>query len=199
MQPAALARRWPALLAGLLLGAAIGWWVFFGMPAASADRQALSTPAAENSAAPVLTSQLAVGNPAPGFSLGAAADGETVRLEDQRGKVVLLNFWATWCGPCRIEMPLLQQAYESYGADGLVVLGVDFDETAEQVQAFGRQLALSFPLLLDPGGAVQQLYRVPGYPTSAVIDREGELVAYHIGVLTQDQLDRYLELAGLFQ
>lgn len=193
---------WPALLAGILLGGVIGWVVFFGLPgrAAQPADQIPTATAAEGEAdlAPVVLNELSVGSPAPDFSLDTPG-GDSMRLSDQQGNVVLLNFWATWCAPCRTEMPLLQSAFEQYADDGLVILGVDFDESADEVQTFADQLSLSFPLLLDPGGVVQSLYRVPGYPTSVMIDREGTLIAYHIGGLNAQQLDAYLQQAGLLQ
>jgi peroxiredoxin len=94
-------------------------------------------------------------------------------------------------------MPLIQQTYDNLGGQGFVALGVDFDEPAEVVIAFSEELRIDFPLLLDPGGEVQRLYRVIGYPTSVILDREGRISAYHIGILAKSQLDDYLKQAGL--
>lgn len=101
--------------------------------------------------------------------------GEAVRLADLRGKVVLLNFWATWCPPCKAEMPDMQSLHEQYGgAQGLVILGIDFQEDAATVDAFVREHGLTFPIVLDPTGEVtQDLYHVRPLPTSMIIDREG--------------------------
>jgi peroxiredoxin len=133
---------------------------------------------------------------APDFSLQTTA-GETVRLSELRGQPVLINFWATWCGPCRIEMPAIQARYEMLEDDGLVVLAVNFDESRESVLAYGEELGLSFPLLLDPGGEVQRLYRNRSYPTSFFVDEDGIIQAHHIGVMTDSQLDQNLAKAGL--
>lgn len=187
-------RPGPVLAAGVLLGAALGWVAFFGLPARTADVPAPT----RNPAAAISPGGFTLGSPAPSFEL-QTANGDPVQLEQLRGSVVLLNFWATWCAPCRIEMPLLQSVSDQYAGDGLLVLGINFDETAEQVQEYAAELALKFPLLLDPGGAVQALYGVRGYPTTVLVDREGNLAVYHIGVLTPIQLDGYLEQAGLFQ
>jgi peroxiredoxin len=176
-------QHWPVLVGGVLLGAAIGLVVFFGLPAGPAE-------------SPQVASGIEIGSPAPEFQL-LNTDGEPVSLTSHRGSVVLLNFWATWCAPCRIEMPLLQETYETYQGQELVVLGIDFDEPAEQVAEFGTELGLSFPLLLDPGGEVQSLYRVRGYPTTVVLDRTGKISAYHIGILAESQLSDYLSQAGV--
>ncbi|MFQ5921895.1 MAG: TlpA family protein disulfide reductase, partial [Anaerolineales bacterium] len=133
-------RPWLALLGGLLIGAAIGYLVFYGLPSAPIDSQPLPTAGAPQ----IALAGLETGGPAPDFEL-EAANGASVGLNDYQGDVVLLNFWATWCAPCRSEMPLLQSAFESFKDQGFVVLGIDFDESAELVTAFGDELGLSFP------------------------------------------------------
>jgi len=132
---------------------------------------------------------------APDFEL-ETVDGDLVRLSDLRGEVVALNFWATWCAPCRLEMPDLQARADAYG-DRLTVLGVNFDETAEEVDAFRQEVGVRFPLLLDPGGEVQRLYRVLGYPTTFFIDSEGVIRIQHLGLMSAEQIDQYLEELGL--
>ncbi len=136
-----------------------------------------------------------VGTEAPDFSL-QTPDGETYRLSDLRGRAVLINFWATWCGPCRVEMPLLQERYTRYSPN-LIVLGVDNNEPAEMVADFQIELGLTFPLLVDPGAEVNQLYRVRGYPSSYFIDAQGVVRVVHIGVMTERQLDDYLAQVGI--
>ncbi len=183
-----------ALAGGVLIGAAVGYLVFFGLPSATPDLQPQST-----ASAPQLSiAGLETGSQAPEFEL-EAADGTRVGLADYIGEVVLLNFWAPWCAPCRTEMPLLQSTFESFKDQGFIVLGIDFDESADLVASFGDEFGLTFPLLLDPGGRIQQQYKVRGYPTTVVVDREGRIQSYHIGILTQSQLDGYLENAGLSQ
>ena len=185
-------RAWWPMAAGIVIGVVLGAVIFFGVPT-----QAVA-PAAEVELQPVPVNEpgLLLGSPAPEFEL-SRADGGSVSLADYRGQVVLLNFWATWCLPCRSEMPLIQQTYDDLGGQGFVALGVNFDEPATAVSSFAEELELDFPLLLDPGGEVQRLYRVIGYPTSVMLDREGRISAYHIGILAKSQLDDYLEQAGL--
>jgi peroxiredoxin len=118
---------------------------------------------------------------APDFAL-QTLEGRTVRLSALRGKkVVLLNFWATWCPPCRQEMPTLQQLYTDYKKRGLEILAIDSEPAAKAaVRAFVQELRLTFPVLLDPQREVSRQYRVPGLPVSVLIDRDG--VIRHMGV-----------------
>jgi peroxiredoxin len=134
-----------------------------------------------------------VGALAPEFSL-QGLDGEAVRLSQFRGRVVLLNFWATWCGPCRLEMPAIQDRYNDGGFE---VLAINFDETAAQIVPFVAELGLTFPVLLDPGGRVQELYRIRGYPTSFLVDANGIIRFFHIGEMTPEILDHYLAQLGV--
>ncbi|MBI3160264.1 MAG: TlpA family protein disulfide reductase [Chloroflexi bacterium] len=135
------------------------------------------------------------GNPAPDFEL-LDVNGQTVRLSDQQGKAVVVNFWATWCAPCRFEMPTLDAAARQY-PDDLLVLAVNYDEPPERVRAYADELGLGFAPLLDPGGETQTLYRVRGYPSTYFVDREGVIQAVHIGMLTEDSLAGYLAELGL--
>ena len=108
-------------------------------------------------------------------------DGRVVSLREFRGRVVFLNFWATWCVPCREEIPAMQTLARDLGAEGLVVLAVNYEEDPETVQAFVRETGLSLPVLLDRDGAVGRRYRVAGLPTSFFIDRRGAVVGSVIG------------------
>lgn len=132
---------------------------------------------------------------APDFEL-VNVEGENVKLSDYRGQAVLINFWATWCGPCRIEMPAIQARYEQYSPE-LVILAVDNDESLEIVSAFVDELGLTFPVLLDPGAAIQNLYQIRGYPSSYFVDANGIIQVVHIGIMTEGQLDGYLAEVGI--
>lgn len=138
---------------------------------------------------------LAMNTPASNFEL-ISLSGDRVQLDDYRGQVVLLNFWATWCGPCRLEMPAFQERSETF-ADDLKVLAVNFDEPEADVQAFVDELGLTFEVLLDPRAEIQRLYQVRGYPTSYFIDAEGLVRVLHIGIMTEGQLDNYLADLGI--
>ncbi|MBI4786996.1 MAG: TlpA family protein disulfide reductase [Chloroflexi bacterium] len=102
-----------------------------------------------------------------------ATTGESVSTTQFVGQVLIVNFWATWCVPCRQEMPALQEIYDAHREHGLVLLGVDYGEDREQVVNYARELGVSFPLLLDRDTAVGQRYRVQGLPTTVFVDRQG--------------------------
>jgi len=113
-----------------------------------------------------------VGMPAPDFQF-QNPDGQHTSLSDLQGKPVLINFWATWCGPCRFEMPYLQQVYEEWSDKGLVVLAINIGESSAQVEAFMQSHDLSLPVLLDAKQAVAQKYNIWSIPTTFFIDKDG--------------------------
>jgi peroxiredoxin len=130
---------------------------------------------------PVWGQDLGAGRPAPEFALTDLL-GETHRLSDYRGQAVFLNFWATWCPPCLDEMPALERVYRALKGRGLVVVAVSLDTGPRSaVERFVKELALTFPILLDPRGASVRAYRLPGLPVSFLIDRKGRLVAQELG------------------
>lgn len=128
---------------------------------------------------------------APDFALNNL-DGETVRLSDYRDRPVLLNFWATWCAPCRLEMPELEKAQADYAAIDLAVLTINQEETAEQVRAFYDEVGLTMTALLDSEGEVGAAYGAFFLPSSVFVGPDGRVLAYHRGILSRDQIDAYL-------
>jgi thiol-disulfide isomerase/thioredoxin len=132
------------------------------------------------------------GRRGPDFSLEALGGGE-VTLSDHRGDVVLINFWATWCAPCRAEIPAIEAVHQARQNDGFVVLGVNYQESRDVVEPFARELAISYPVLLDESGRVMETYRAIGLPMSILVDREGIIQVRHAGVLTESQLESYLD------
>lgn len=117
---------------------------------------------------------------APDFTLRTARGGN-LRLQEQRGRVVMVNFWATWCGPCRQEMPHLNRLYEKYRNSGFVLLGVNVDEDAGKAIGLADKLGLSFPVLLDAEKKVSRLYDLSDMPSTLVIDRNGRVRYLHRG------------------
>lgn len=133
-----------------------------------------------------------VGDPAPEFAL-RALDGDTVRLSDFAGRPVLVNFWASWCPPCRAEMPRFEEAH---AAGRVVVLGVntlDADNEAE-ARAAARDLGVTFPVLFDEQGDAQRAYSVRGLPTTFLVGPDGRILAVHPGEISQALLDEYLAM-----
>jgi peroxiredoxin len=129
---------------------------------------------------------------APDFTL-QTLDGQTVNLSDYRGQVVLLNTWATWCPPCRAEMPDLEAYYQQHQEDGFVVLAVNTQESRDTVAAFLREHDFTFPVLLDPGGEVMREYGVLGLPTSFFIDRDGAMRGVWSGQLSPARLKELVD------
>ncbi len=149
-----------------------------------------SNPEGNLEVAPIL------GSLSPDFAL-VDLEGEQVKLSDFEGKPVVVNFWATWCAPCRVEMPALQARFEQYKSSGLRILAVDFDEPEEDVHNFRDEFGLTFTILLDPGAKVQKLYRTRAYPTTFFIDRNGVIQVQHFGAMTEKQLDANLAQIGI--
>jgi peroxiredoxin len=118
--------------------------------------------------------------PAPGFTL-STLDGQEVSLQQYRGKVIFLNFWATWCIPCREEMPAMEQLHQAFQQQGLAMLAVNLKESPDKVKAFFDQHRLSYTALLDESGSVFRDYTVMGLPTTYLISREGTLLARGVG------------------
>lgn len=125
------------------------------------------------------------GFPAPGFRL-PTLDGQTIVLSDYRGKVVFLNFWATWCPPCREEMPSMQRLHQRFAQRPFVMIAVNEDTSAEPVRRFLSELGLTFAVALDPQGTLPARYGVTGYPETFLIDHAGLVVRHVIGPLEWD-------------
>ena len=134
-----------------------------------------------------------VNQPAGEFEL-QALDGGTVRLSDLRGKVVVVNFWATWCGPCIREMPMFQEYQDRY--PNIVVLGVDEEETPEKVSQFIEQMGITYTIALDQRAEMGRAMRVSFLPTTIFIDEKGEIRFRHYGIMSEEQLVYYLSTLG---
>ncbi len=149
-------------------------------------------PAAAVDNAPAVGALLKAGEAAPDFAL-VLDDGRTVRLSDLQGRPVVVNFWATWCGPCRLEMPELVKAADA--DPELALLAVNVQEARPPVEEFAATFAMDLPVVLDSDGKVRNLYRVPGLPTTYFVDRAGKISAVVVGPLTPQVLaDRLAEI-----
>ncbi len=136
------------------------------------------------------------GQPAPDFAL-RDTDGRRVKLSDLRGKVVWVNFWASWCVPCKKELPDIQKIYDEKRADGLEVLAVNWQDDHDTATAFFAAADLHLPLLLDQSGSVYSQYRLQGLPDSFFVDRDGNIAALQFGSLTDSKMRERLASAGL--
>jgi peroxiredoxin len=156
-----------------------------GVCAIVALMSTVDAPAAERTVVAELIKRLnASGYPSvmhpPEFS-GATADGKTVSLAGLRGRVILLNFWATWCQECRLEMAMFEQLHRELTVQGLAVVAINAREETSTIREYARELGITFPLMLDPKGTVNAVYGVIGLPTTFLIGRDGRPVALAIG------------------
>jgi len=135
------------------------------------------------------------GKAAPDFEL-TSLDGRRVKLSDYRGKAILLNFWATWCSPCKVEMPWLVDFQKKYGSDGLVVLGVAMDDTdAPKISEFAHEMGVNYPILLGTDKVSEDYGNVQFLPTSFYIDRDGKFVGKGVGVITRKEFEDNIQKA----
>jgi peroxiredoxin len=133
------------------------------------------------------------GATAPSFTV-EGIDGASHSLTDYRGKVVVLNFWATWCIPCRAEMPDLEHEARLHRSDPVVILGIDWKEAAATVRDFAQGLGVTYPMLLDADGRVYETYRVGALPTTFIIDARGRLLKSRIGIASREEIES--EISG---
>jgi len=140
----------------------------------------------------------ATSGPAPGFEL-PARDGGTVRLEDLKGQVVMINFWASWCGPCRQEMPLLDQMHKKYEALGFKLLGVNVESDTKDAERWLAQTPVTFPILYDRENKVSQLYLVNAMPSTIFIDRKGNVRNIHRGYKAGDESEYIDQIRALLR
>ena len=134
-----------------------------------------------------------VGQKAPDFEL-QTVDGKSMKLSDLKGKPVMLNFFATWCPPCRAEMPVLQEVYKEYEAQGFVILAVNLNESELVLKSFREKLGLTFPIVIDKDDRVSRLYDIVPLPTSYFVDKNGVVQGKWTGeVRSKDQLKQLLQ------
>ena len=129
--------------------------------------------------------------PAPAFTLGSRG-GQAVSLAQYKGQVVMINFWASWCGPCRQEMPLLESIYKKYNRMGFTLLGVNVEPDSNAANDWLKATPVSFPILYDRDSKVSKLYDVAGMPSTVIIDRTGKLRVLHRGYKPGDE-NEYLD------
>jgi cytochrome c biogenesis protein CcmG, thiol:disulfide interchange protein DsbE len=139
---------------------------------------------------------IAKGSPAPNIS-GATIDSSVANLASLRGHPVVVNFWASWCGPCKDEMPLLAEKAKAHADTGLEILGVLSDDTIDNGRAFERQYGATWPSVFDSDGSIKAMYRVIGRPQSYFVDRNGILRSIQVGYLTDADFERqYAMISG---
>ena len=154
---------------------------------------------AGDTAAPAPATAAEVGKPMPQYS-AKWLDGSQFNLAAERGNVVLLNLWATWCGPCRFEIPELQQMHEKFSAQGFKVIGVSVDEgSANMVKNFVDEQKVTYPVAHDPEGRLAGLFDTTVLPTSVIIDRTGKVVWKSVGIVMQSDQEMMRALQTALQ
>jgi peroxiredoxin len=137
-------------------------------------------------------------SPAPEFSL-PSRDGDSVSLQELKGQVVMLNFWASWCGPCRQEMPLLDQMHRRYSSLGFTLLGVNVEASTQDAERWLAQTPVSFPVLFDANNEVSRLYDVNAMPSTVFIDRQGNVRYLHRGYKPGDESEYLNQIRTLLK
>lgn len=167
-----------AWLAGLALVAMAGMLILMGEP---------------------IEPRLSRGDSAPDFALMSLADGTPVALTDLRGRVVLVNFWATWCKPCEDEMPAMENLYRALKGGGFELLAVSVDASRNDVDAFRERLGITFPVLLDPEQNAARRYQTTGFPESILVDSNGIIVERYVGPREWDHPDYVARVQRLME
>jgi peroxiredoxin len=142
--------------------------------------------------APLAVHAVGVEQPAPDFTL-KSLEGTNLRLDEYKGQVVLINFWASWCGPCRQELPLLDRINERYRDAGFAVLGVNVEGTMGPASEMAKKTGVTFPVLVDENQRVSEMYDLEAMPTSVVVDRDGVVKYVHRGYKPGDEA-KYVEV-----
>jgi thiol-disulfide isomerase/thioredoxin len=156
----------------------------------------------KGSTQPAFSPDKSIGTPEPEVQF-KELDGKDVSLSDYKGKVVLVNFWATWCEPCRVEIPWLIEMQQKYGAQGFIVLGVAMDDegksvvapfvSKEQFEVSGQKLAMSYPIVIGTDAIADKFGGLLGYPTSILISRDGKQVKRITGLISYEEISRAIE------
>ena len=179
-----------SLLIGMLFGTITGGvlWFGLGLGGKSFDINSFLTKNPEDAVIQLNTK-------VPNFYLPSLT-GDKIHLNDHKGRVVIINFWATWCAPCRLEMPLFQEIYNKYYPE-LTVLAINVGETEKVVEVFRDDYQLTFDILLDRDRTLERQFQLRGYPTTLILDDSGALKVIHLGLLTEGQLKEYLVQEGI--
>jgi peroxiredoxin len=136
------------------------------------------------------------GNKAPDFDL-KTIDGETMRLSDLKGNVVFINLWATWCPPCRAEMPEMVRYYNEHSSEKIEILAVNLtdSDSEKEVKQFADDYKINFPILLDTEGKVGDLYKTVSIPTTFIVDKKGIIREKHIGPMSYEMMEEFVKAA----
>ena len=144
------------------------------------------------------SSAATISGKATNFTLKSAS-GKNLKLSEYRGQVVMINFWASWCAPCRQEMPLLEQMYKKYNRLGFTILGVNVEKDTSKASALLKNIKVSFPILFDNQNELSKLYKVAAMPTTIIIDRDGNMRYLHKGYKPGYELEYQKQIKALLR
>ncbi len=139
-----------------------------------------------------------ISGPAPNFTLKSRS-GENLKLSEYRGEVVMINFWASWCGPCRQEMPLLEQLYTRYSPLGFTILGINVEEDSKLAEKLLEEIPVNFPILFDTENDVSEKYNVVAMPSTIMVDRDGNMRYLHLGYMPGYEVDYEKQIKELIR
>jgi thiol-disulfide isomerase/thioredoxin len=176
------------LILGLVLAGTLGSALYSGEQAAEAVEVTATAALLRGATATLTATPTATPAPLLDFTVQNLA-GDPIHLSDYRGQVALVNFWATWCAPCKEEMPILDAYYQDHRESGFVLLGINVSDRPNEAAAFFDEAGYTFPILFDPPGNVLIEMGLRGLPSSIVVDAEGHRVKTWIGPLTREMLD----------
>ncbi len=191
MRRSIVQRALPVLVLGLAMLTVAGCFGGSRNFTSGAVASAKTTAGAPSASSPRPDVGIRVGDLAPDFTL-QGLDGKPMKLSDYRGKAVLVNFWATWCPPCRMEMPDLEKAYQKYKDQGVVFLGIDMQEDPATVKSFIQQNGYNWSFAVDSDTQVSRTYQASAIPTSYFIDRNGIIRDTQIGAMSSSILESKL-------
>jgi len=146
----------------------------------------------------IAASAKAVQTAAPDFTL-KSQKGDNLKLSELRGKVILINFWASWCGPCRQEMPVLNELYQHYRPLDFTVLGVNVEQNSNDAKSLLKDVTVSFPVLFDNANKVSKLYDVKGMPSTVLVDRDGNIRYVHMGYQPGTEAEYQAQIRALIR
>jgi len=134
-------------------------------------------------------------DPAPNFKLNTS-DGKAVDLSKLKGKVVVVNFWATWCGPCRSEIPGMMQVYDQYKSKGLEIVGISLDRDGwKVVNPYVQKTKINYPIVIGDGAVVEAYGGIEAIPTTFIVDRKGNIAAKHVGMMMEEDFEKAVKAA----
>jgi len=170
------------IIAGIIIGLFLGIMIIIRSPSYYSTNT--NGPTADNTPTAIVD----VGSKAPLFSQVNVMSSSTIDISKYQGTPIVLNFWATWCGPCKEELPHLEEAHSRYTPDNLLVIGINNGEEVTTVKAFANEYEITFPIIIDADQTIQYNYKIRGYPSTIFIDKHGYITKIHVGMMSAQEI-----------